>query len=109
MASLISPGVSVSVIDESQYTPTAVGTVPFILLATAQDKQNPSGTVATATTAANAGKLVTVTSQKELTTLFGTPTFQVDASDNPLHADERNEYGLLTAYLALGVTNRVYV
>jgi len=109
MASLISPGVSVSVIDESQYTPTAVGTIPFILLATAQDKQNPSGTVATATTAANAGKLVTVTSQKELTTLFGTPTFQVDASDNPLHADERNEYGLLTAYSALGVTNRVYV
>ena len=109
MASLISPGVSVTVIDESQYTPTAVGTVPYILLATAQDKQNPQGTTATATTKANAGKLVTVTSQKELTTLFGTPTFQVDASDNPLHADERNEYGLLTAYSALGVSNRVYV
>ena len=109
MASLISPGVSVTVIDESQYTPTAVGTVPYILLATAQDKQNPQGSVATATTKANAGKLVTVTSQKELTTLFGTPTFQVDASDNPLHADERNEYGLLTAYSALGVSNRVYV
>lgn len=106
---LISPGVSVTVIDESQYTPTAVGTVPYILLATAQDKQNPQGSVATATTKANAGKLVTVTSQKELTTLFGTPTFQVDASDNPIHADERNEYGLLTAYSALGVSNRVYV
>ena len=109
MAQLISPGVSVTVIDESQYTPTAVGTIPYILIATAQDKLNPTGAVASATTAANAGKLVTVTSQKELTTLFGTPTFQVDASDNPLHADERNEYGLLTAYSALGVSNRAYV
>ena len=106
---LLSPGVEVTVIDESQYTPTAAGTIPYVLLATAQDKQNPSGTTATATTAANAEKLVTVTSQRELVSLFGTPTFQVDASDNPINGDERNEYGLLAAYSALGVTNRIYV
>jgi len=106
---LISPGVQVTVIDESQYQPTAAGTVAYVLLATAQDKLNPSGTVASATTAANAEKLVTITSQRELVSLFGTPTFQVDASDNPLHADERNEYGLLAAYSALGVSNRLYV
>ena len=47
---LTSPGVEVSVIDESQYTPTAVGTVAYILLATAQDKTNPSGTTASGTT-----------------------------------------------------------
>jgi hypothetical protein len=47
---LISPGVQVTVIDESQYQPTAAGTVAYVLLATAQDKLNPSGTVASATT-----------------------------------------------------------
>ena len=106
---LISPGVEVSVIDESQYTPTAVGTVAYVLLATAQDKKNPSGSVATGTTKANATKLTTVTSQRELTNLFGQPKFYTDASDNPIHAHELNEYGLLTAYSALGVANRVYV
>jgi len=106
---LISPGVQVSVIDESQYTPTAVGTVAYVLLATAQDKKNPSGSVATGTTKANATKLTTVTSQRELTNLFGQPIFKTDASDNPIHAHELNEYGLLTAYSALGVANRVYI
>ena len=41
--SLVSPGVQVTVIDESNYAPTAVGTVPLIVLATAQDKTNPAG------------------------------------------------------------------
>ena len=41
---LISPGVEVQVIDESQYTPTAAGTVAYVLVATAEDKQTPGGT-----------------------------------------------------------------
>jgi hypothetical protein len=106
---LISPGVQVTVIDESQYTPTAAGTIPYILLATEQDKQNPSGSTAVGTTQANAGKLITVSSQRDLTNLFGTPTFKVDSSDNPIHGHELNEYGLLAAYSALGVSNRVYI
>ena len=106
---LISPGVQVTVIDESTYQPTAVGTVPYVLLATAQDKQNPSGSTATATTKANAGKLVAVSSQRELVSLFGAPTFQQDAAGNPINADELNEYGLLAAYSALGVANKVYI
>jgi len=106
---LISPGVQVTVIDESQYQPTAQGTIPYILLATEQDKQNPSGSVATGTTSSNAEKLVTVTSQRELVSLFGSPNFVVDSSDNPIHAHELNEYGLLAAYSALGVANRVYI
>ena len=69
--SLVSPGVQVTVIDESNYAPTAVGTVPFILLATAQDKTNASGAVAAGTTKANAGNIYTVTSQRELVNLFG--------------------------------------
>ena len=109
MAALLSPGVSVSVIDESQYTPTAAGTIPYILLATAQDKLTPSGTTALGTTVANADKLLTITSQRELISTFGYPVFQQDAQGNPIHAHELNEYGLLAAYSALGVANRVYV
>jgi hypothetical protein len=109
MASLISPGVSVTVIDESQYQPTATGTVAYVLLATDQDKLNPQGTTATYTTKANANKLIKVTSQRELVTGFGSVNFQVDSSDNPIHAHELNEYGLLAAYSALGVSNQIYV
>ena len=109
MASLISPGVSVTVIDESQYTPTAAGSIAYVLVATAQDKTTPSGTVATGTTMTNAGKLITVTSQRDLINLFGSPIFKTDAADNPINGSEQNEYGLLTAYSALGVSNQLYI
>ena len=106
---LISPGVQVTVTDESQYTPTAAGSVAYILLATAQDKRNPSGALASYTTVANANKLFNITSQRELVSFYGNIEFQVDSADNPLHGDERNEYGLLAAYSALGVSNQIYV
>ena len=109
MASLISPGVAVSVIDESQYTPTAAGSVAYVLLATAQDKSTPSGTLAPYTTKANANKVFSITSQRDLVLNYGNIAFRVDASDNPLNGDERNEYGLLAAYSALGVANQLYV
>ena len=109
MASLISPGVSVTVIDESQYTSTAIGTIPYILVATAQDKLNTSGTLASYTTKANAKKVFVISSQRDLIQNFGTPTFYTDAAGNPLHGDERNEYGLLAAYSALGVGNQVLI
>ena len=109
MAALISPGVSVTVIDESQYQPTATGTIAYVLLATDQDKINPSGTTATYTTKANAGKLIKVTSQRELVNGFGSIQFQLDAAGNPVHAHELNEYGLLAAYSALGVANQLYI
>jgi hypothetical protein len=106
---LISPGVEVKVSDESQYTPTAAGTVAYVLVATAQNKRNAAGAAAAYTTKASAGKLQGITSQRDLVQKFGTPIFQTDASGNPIHGDERNEYGLLAAYSALGVSNRVYV
>ena len=105
---LVSPGLQLSVTDESQYVPGAVGSVPLIVLATAQDKTNPSGTSATGTTATNAGKLKVFTSQRELVSAFGYPTFQQSSAGTPLHGDERNEYGLMAAYSTLGVGNRVY-
>ena len=106
---LLSPGVQVTVIDESQYQPTASGTIAYVLLATEQDKLNSSGTIATYTTKANAGKLLPIGSQRELVSTLGAPKFQLDASGNPIHAHELSEYGLLAAYSALGVANKVYV
>ena len=63
---LISPGVEVTIIDESNYVPAATNSVPFILLATAQNKVSGTGTgVAAGTLAVNAGKVYLVTSQRD--------------------------------------------
>jgi len=109
MATLNSPGVQVNVIDESFYTPSAPGTVPVLFVASKQDKKNPSGTTALGTTAANAGKVWLITSQRDLTDTFGTPLFPTDASGNPQHGSEQNEYGLQAAYSSLGVSSRAYI
>ena len=107
---LVSPGVQVTIIDESQYLPTAVTSVPFILLATAQDKANGSGTgIAPATTKANANKLFTVTSQRDLVSLYGNPFFYKTTDGTPIQGYELNEYGLLAAYSLLGTTNKAFI
>jgi len=110
MAQLSSPGVSVTVVDESFYTPGAPGTVPLIVVASQQDKKNTSGTgTAPGTVKANAGKVYLLTSQMDLGNTFGIPYFQTDAENNPVNAGELNEYGLQAAYSLLGVSNRAYV
>ena len=107
---LISPGVEVTVIDESNYAPSAAGTVAAIVVATAQDKTSGTGTgTASGTTAANAGKTYLIGSQRELTSTFGNPTFYNTASGTPINGYELNEYGLMAAYSLLGVSNRAYV
>ena len=107
---LQSPGVQVTVIDESQYTPAEPGTTPLIVVASGQDKTNAAGTgTATATTKANAGKAFKMTSQKDLVDYFGVPFFEKTASSNPVHGGERNEYGLLAAYSLLGVSNAAFI
>ena len=109
MAQLGSPGVQVTVVDESFYTPAAPNTIPFLFVATAQDKLNPSGGTAQGTTQANAGKVWLVTSQRDLTDTFGTPLFYTDNNGSSIHGSELNEYGLQAAYSILGVTSRAYV
>jgi hypothetical protein len=107
---LVSPGVEVQIIDESIYAPTAVATVPLIVVATAENKLTPAGdAIAAGTTALNANKLNLVSSQRELTSLYGSPLFYKDSAGTPLHGYEINEYGLFAAFSALGVSNRVYV
>jgi hypothetical protein len=107
---LTSPGVEVTIIDQSQYLPAPTSSVPLVILATAQNKADATGTgVAQATTAANANKLYQVTSQRDLVTLYGTPFFYTTTNGTPIQGYELNEYGLLAAYSLLGVTNRCYV
>ena len=106
---LVSPGVEISVIDESQYAPTSASTVPLLVVASIQDKQGSSGSVAAGTTAANANSLYVLTSQRDVITNFGSPVFYNNTNSAPIHGYELNEYGLLTAYSLLGVTNKAYV
>jgi hypothetical protein len=109
MATLKSPGTQVQVVDESFYTPAGPGTIPVVFVSSAQDKINPSGTVAQGTTAANAGKVWLITSQRDLTDTFGTPLFYTDVNGNSKHGDEQNEYGLQAAYSLLGAASQCYV
>jgi len=107
---LTSPGVQVSVIDESFYTPAEPGTTPMIFVASAQNKSNASGTgIAQGTLALNAGKPYLLTSQRDLADTFGDPAFYTDNNNNPIHGSELNEYGLQAAYSFLGVSNRAWV
>ena len=55
---LISPGVEVSIIDESNFLPAATASVPYILIATAENKLDSSGTsIAAGTLAENANNV----------------------------------------------------
>lgn len=109
MPTLVSPGVAISVTDESQYGPAGQGTVPLIILATQTNKANVSGSgYAEGTMPANASKPYLLTSQRELVELFGKPYFKV-IDGTPVHGAEVNEYGLMAAYSYLGLANRAYV
>jgi hypothetical protein len=105
MAQLSSPGVSVSIIDESAYASAGNGTVPVIVLATRSDKKSPDGSTAQYTTAPFAKKPLIITSQRELVQLYGEPSFTI-VDGTPVHGHELNEYGLLAAYYYLGIANR---
>lgn len=107
---LISPGVQVSVTDESFYTPAEPGTTPLLVIATKENKANPAGTgIAPGTLKSNAGKLYTISSQRELSETFGDAIFRTDSNNTPIHGGEQNEYGLQAAYSYLGVSNQAYV
>lgn len=106
---LVSPGVEVQVVDESIYAPTAAATVPLVILATAQNKETPNGTIAEGTLASTANDLYVLTSQRDVLNFFGTPIFYTDTNNTPIHGYELNEYGLQTVYSLLGTTSRCYV
>lgn len=108
MATLVSPGVSVTVIDESFYIPAAAPTVPLFFIATEKGKLQPNGV--TPAEGTNEHDVVrTVTSIGQSVQLYGVPSFREDMSNNQFHGDARNEYGLFALNQFLGIGNRAYV
>ena len=107
---LVSPGVQVTVVDESQFVSNDTrDTVPLVVIATEQDKANATATgTAPFTTQANANVPKLITSSRELIQNYGNPTF-FDVNGTIQNGFELNEYGLLTAFKALNITNRVWV
>lgn len=108
MATLISPGVDVSVTDNSLFVPGGASTVPLIFVATEDEKLQADGLTPAAGTFEH-NVVRTVTSRKQLLELYGTPSFLADSSGNQFHGDARNEYGLFAAYNYLGTGNRAYI
>lgn len=109
MATLVSPGVSVMVVDESQYASATQGTLPLIVVATASNKTDASGsTIASGTIPQNAGVAYLVSSQRELVETFGEPKFY-EVGGSVVQGAETSEYGLLAAYQYLGVSSNAYV
>jgi hypothetical protein len=107
---LVSPGVEVTIIDQSQYIPAATNSVPYILLATASNKISGTGVgIAAGTLTANANRVYLITSQRDLAATYGVPFFYQTTAGTPINGYELNEYGLLAAYSALGISNRCYV
>lgn len=109
MATLVSPGASVTVQNDSFYAASGSGSVPLVIFATAQDKLVPGSTsvIADGTKKENAGKLYLMTSQRDALQAFGMPIFQENAG-SVVQGDELNEYGLHAMFSALGITNRAY-
>lgn len=116
MPSLVSPGVSVTITNESFYIPVTAPTVPLFFIATEENKLQPDG-VSPAAGTQEYGIVRTVTSLGQSMELYGVPAFKVVAGDEilpiaqqrQLHGDSRNEYGLFALNQFLGVGNRAYV
>lgn len=108
MATLLSPGVSVTVTDESFFIPAAARTVPLFFVATAAEKTQPDGVTAAAGTYEH-DVVRTVTSLKQSTELYGIPRFLEDTAGLPLNGDARNEYGVFALNQFLGIGNLAFV
>lgn len=107
MATLTSPGVSVTVNDQSIYAETSPTTVPLVVIATRAAKVTPDGG-ATAAGTLEANRLRLITSQRELLQTYGNPVF-VTSAGQPVHGEETNEYGLLALHSFMGRGSRAYV
>lgn len=108
MPSLVSPGTSVTISDESFFIPAAAPTVPLFFVATNSNKVQPDGLTPAAGTSEH-GVIRTVTSLGQSLQLYGVPTFRRDIADNHQHGDCRNEYGVFALNQYLSVANVAYV
>lgn len=105
---LVSPGVSSTIIDQSFYVSNQSQTTPLIFIATADEKFQSDG-ITPAIGTYEYGVLRQVTSIQQALQLYGVPRFLTDATGNPYHGDARNEYGLDALMKVLGVGNSAYV
>jgi phage tail sheath protein FI len=116
MSTLVSPGVSVTIIDDSFYIPVSAPTVPLFFIATQANKLQTDGVTLAAYTAEHS-IVRTITSIGQMTTSYGVPAFRTDPADAnlpisaqaQLYGDSRNEYGLFALYQYLGIGNVAYV
>lgn len=108
MANLISPNVSVSIIDESFYVAGRQTTLPLFFIATADEKVQVDG-VTPALGTYESGVLRVVTSIKQALELYGVPKYHYSVDGTPHHGDVRNEYGLDGLLKFLEIGNRAYV
>ena len=108
MANLVSPGVSVTITDESFFIPASASTVPLIFVATAAEKKQPNG-ISDAAGTFEHDIIRTVSSLKQSTELYGVPRFLQDVNGQQMHGDARNEYGLFALNQFLGIGNLAYV
>ena len=106
--SLISPGVQVTIIDESFYAAGRQTTLPLIFIATADEKTQLDG-VTPAIGTYEHGVLRVVTSIKQALELYGMPRYITSADGRPHHGDVRNEHGLDALLKFLEIGNRAYV
>lgn len=112
MANLVSPGISVTITDESFFIPAAAATVPLIFIATGDEKKQVDGLLdAPGTFESNV--IRTVTSVKQSLELYGLPNFiesiVTDHAYVAHHGDARNEYGLFALNQFLGIGSRAFV
>lgn len=108
MANLISPGVAVTIIDDSFFVAGAQSTVPLFFVATEDEKVQVDG-VTPALGTFESGVLRVVTSAKQALELYGVPKYFYSVDGTPHHGDVRNEYGLDALLKYLDVGNRAYV
>lgn len=108
MASLVSPGVTTLLIDESMFIPSVADTVPLFFVATQQNKKQPDN-IQTALGTIESNTIRTVTSLKQSTQLYGNPVFLRTAAGKDLHGDCRNEVGLFALNRYLGIGDLAYV
>jgi hypothetical protein len=108
MPSLISPNVSVTIVDESFYVPGRATTVPLIFIAT-EDQKFQSDGVTPALGTHEYGVVREVTSIKQSLELYGVPRFLTSAAGDPHHGDARNEYGLDALNKFLEIGDRAFV
>lgn len=108
MATLVSPGVSVTIVDDSFYIPASAETVPLLFIATRADKLKTDG-ITPAPGVLESGVVRTITGLGQSVDTYGLPFFRRTQGGAEMHGDARNEYGLMALNQALTVINRAYV